>query len=81
MKTTAIQLIKGYRYFISPMLAPRCRFHPSCSEYAMTSFQDHHFFAALFLSIKRLLKCNPFHCGGYDPVPPSIKQKSSADSR
>ncbi|MBV1914650.1 MAG: membrane protein insertion efficiency factor YidD [Pseudomonadales bacterium] len=81
MKTIAISLIKGYRYFISPMRPPCCRFYPSCSEYAITAFKDHNFIYALFLSIKRVLKCNPFHTGGIDEVPPPIQQKSSTSTQ
>ncbi|MDF1643492.1 MAG: membrane protein insertion efficiency factor YidD [Pseudomonadales bacterium] len=81
MKAIAIALIKGYRYFISPMRPPCCRFHPSCSEYAITAFQDHNFIIALFLSVKRLLKCNPFHSGGYDAVPPPTQHKSSKNTQ
>ena len=81
MKTIAISLIKGYRYFISPMRPPCCRFHPTCSEYAIEAFQQHHFFYALFLSTKRLLKCSPLHEGGYDAVPPSTHPKTSANTQ
>ncbi|MBV1959654.1 MAG: membrane protein insertion efficiency factor YidD [Pseudomonadales bacterium] len=81
MKTIAISLIKGYRYFISPMRPPCCRFYPSCSEYAITAFQNHHFFNALFLSTKRILKCNPFHSGGLDEVPPLTKHKSPTSTQ
>ena len=65
----SVKLIKGYRYWISPFLPKSCRFHPSCSEYALESYQKLGFCRATFLSLLRLLKCNPFHPGGVDAVP------------
>lgn len=70
-----IFLIKGYRYFISPWLGPRCRFYPSCSSYALEALQAHPFFFALWIISKRLLKCHPWHAGGDDPVPQYRKLK------
>lgn len=64
-----LMLIKGYRYFISPLTGPRCRFYPTCSEYAMQAIKTHGPLIGLWLMIKRLLKCHPYHAGGYDPVP------------
>jgi len=68
-KNLCLLLIKGYRKFISPLFPPCCRFTPTCSEYALISFQRYGFFKGLWLSIKRVLKCHPWHPGGYDPVP------------
>ena len=65
----SVKLIKGYRYWISPFLPKSCRFHPSCSKYALESYQNLGFFRATYLSLLRLLKCNPFHTGGVDAVP------------
>jgi len=54
--------IKLYRFFISPLVGSCCRFQPTCSEYALKAFQEHSFFSALWLSVKRIAKCNPwFH--------------------
>jgi putative membrane protein insertion efficiency factor len=53
---------------LSPLFPPACRFFPTCSEYAKESFLKHGFFKGLYFSVKRLLKCHPFHPGGYDPV-------------
>lgn len=64
-----IKLIKGYQKYISPMMAPHCRFTPTCSQYALESFQRHGVVRGLILSTKRILKCHPFHAGGVDPVP------------
>lgn len=64
-------LLNMYRYFISPFLGigNRCRFHPSCSEYALIAIQQLPLHRGLTLSLGRLLRCHPFCTGGYDPVP------------
>lgn len=62
-------LIRGYRYAISPMLGVHCRFHPSCSEYALDALARHGGWRGSWLAMKRLARCNPWHSGGYDPVP------------
>jgi len=61
-------LIRGYQRFISPLFGPRCRFYPSCSQYCYEAIEKHGFFG-VFLGVKRIFKCHPFHPGGYDPVP------------
>lgn len=61
--------IYSYRYFISPLLPARCRFYPTCSEYAQQAIKKHNPIKASLLIIVRLLKCHPLHSGGYDPVP------------
>ncbi len=58
-----------YRFTISPLLGQRCRFYPSCSVYSITAIQKHGIIRGLFLTIKRLLKCHPWHSGGVDEVP------------
>ena len=62
-------IIKGYQLAISPLIGPRCRFAPTCSQYALESFEKHGFFRGLVLSLKRISKCHPFHAGGIDEVP------------
>lgn len=62
-------LIRLYQVLISPWLAKRCRFFPSCSHYAYDSFTRFGFAKGMFFTAKRLLKCHPFHEGGFDPVP------------
>ena len=65
----ALGLIRFYRKFISPMKRPCCRFLPTCSEYALEAFYRHGFLKGLFLSVRRIFRCNPFGKGGFDPVP------------
>lgn len=64
-----IALIRLYKMGISPLLSPSCRFTPSCSVYAMNAFEKHGLVRGFYLSAMRLLRCNPFCRGGYDPVP------------
>jgi len=69
MKTIAVFLIKLYRKYISPLKSPCCRFQPTCSQYALEAFEKRGFFVGLALTVWRILRCNPFGKGGYDPVP------------
>lgn len=62
-------LIRGYQLAISPMLGNRCRFHPSCSDYAIEALRRHGVFKGLWLAVRRVGSCHPWHPGGYDPVP------------
>lgn len=62
-------LIKGYRYFISPLLGQQCRFYPSCSDYAETAYQRFGVIKGTTLSVRRIVKCHPWHQSGIDPVP------------
>jgi putative membrane protein insertion efficiency factor len=62
-------MIALYRYGLSPLLGPSCRFYPSCSEYAQQAIARHGVLRGAWLASKRLLRCNPWHCGGHDPVP------------
>ena len=78
MKYVFIFLIKCYKKLISPLLPKTCRFTPTCSSYAIEALQIHGVFKGSYLSIKRILRCNPFCKGGYDPVPPKISKKESS---
>jgi len=68
-KRVMVSLIKAYRYWLSPFLPASCRFYPSCSAYALESYQRLGFWKGTYLSLRRILKCNPFYPGGVDPVP------------
>lgn len=63
--------IRLYRALLSPLLPKVCRFHPSCSAYAMQALEEHGPVRGLWLAARRLSKCHPFHPGGLDPVPPT----------
>ncbi len=69
--------IRAYQYLISPYLAPSCRYHPTCSEYAIEAFQRFGFIRGLILSVRRIVSCHPWHSGGHDPVPSSFTFKKS----
>ncbi|GAB2180956.1 membrane protein insertion efficiency factor YidD [Denitratisoma sp. agr-D3] len=62
-------LIRFYKLAISPFLGRSCRFYPSCSEYTLEALQKHGLVKGLWLSVKRIGRCNPWHSGGFDPVP------------
>jgi putative membrane protein insertion efficiency factor len=62
--------VNFYRRWISPVLPPSCRFEPSCSAYAVEALTTHGALRGSWLSVRRLLRCGPWHPGGYDPVPP-----------
>ncbi|MHB8878379.1 MAG: membrane protein insertion efficiency factor YidD [Myxococcaceae bacterium] len=62
--------IRAYRLLLSPLLPRACRFHPSCSAYALGALEVHGPFKGLYLAARRILRCHPFHPGGLDPVPP-----------
>ncbi len=69
MKRICIWLIRGYQRFISPLKPSCCRFTPTCSAYAIEAFTKRGFFVGMILTVWRILRCNPFCKGGYDPVP------------
>ncbi len=69
MRRLLIGCVKGYRYMISPLMANHCRFHPSCSSYAIQALEQHGAIKGCYLATRRLLRCHPFNPGGYDPVP------------
>lgn len=67
-KAFAIGLLKGYKYVISPVLPPSCRFYPTCSVYAIEAIEKYGLIRGGFLGLRRILRCHPFSRGGYDPV-------------
>ena len=79
MKNLLIQLIRAYRLLISPLFPPSCRFQPTCSQYAIEAVERFGALKGSWLAIKRILRCHPFHPGGYDPVPLVEPEKSIAD--
>ncbi|TAN64876.1 MAG: membrane protein insertion efficiency factor YidD [Methylobacter sp.] len=76
MRFILIAIIKFYKYFISPLLGDRCRFYPSCSSYSLEALQLHGAIIGSYLTLRRLLKCHPFHEGGIDPVPEKFGNKN-----
>ena len=68
-KRALLILIRFYQVAISPLLGPRCRFHPTCSAYALEAVTRYGALKGGWLSLRRILKCHPFHPGGFDPVP------------
>ncbi len=79
MKKLVLGIIWLYQAAISPMLGPRCRFYPSCSQYAVEAIKTHGLARGLFLTLHRLGKCHPFHPGGLDPVPNSAPKDVSEE--
>ena len=69
MKKACMAAIRFYQREISPLCPPRCRYIPTCSEYALEAVEKYGTVKGTFLATKRILRCNPFHKGGYDPVP------------
>jgi len=69
MRAFLILLIRGYRRFVSPILGPSCRYTPTCSQYAEEAVRRYGTWRGSYLAVRRLLRCHPFHAGGYDPVP------------
>ena len=69
MRSLIKAVIQAYRWLISPLLGPSCRFYPSCSAYALEAVDRHGALHGSWLAVRRLLRCHPFNAGGYDPVP------------
>ena len=72
MKQIALLLIRFYQRCISPLFPAMCRFYPTCSAYAFTAIERFGFFRGGWLALRRILKCHPFHPGGFDPVPEKL---------
>jgi putative membrane protein insertion efficiency factor len=69
MRRPALWLLRGYKKWVSPMLPPSCRYHPTCSEYAYEAVEKYGIIKGGRLALWRVLRCNPFGSSGWDPVP------------
>lgn len=74
-------LIGIYRQYISPLFPPSCRFQPSCSQYALEAIDRFGALKGSYLATKRILRCHPFHPGGYDPIPSSLEEMIEQNKR
>ncbi|TMK74472.1 MAG: membrane protein insertion efficiency factor YidD [Actinobacteria bacterium] len=70
----AVAGIRGYQWLLSPLVGSACRFAPTCSEYARLAVIDHGVFRGSWLALRRILRCQPFRAGGFDPPPPPRRQ-------
>jgi putative membrane protein insertion efficiency factor len=73
MKYVLIALLRGYRAVISPLYGQVCRYHPSCSAYALEAVTEYGSVRGSWMALRRLLRCHPWAPGGYDPVPPRVR--------
>ena len=69
MKALLLALLRAYQYAVRPLLGANCRFYPSCSDYAKEAIERHGAYHGAWLALRRVLKCHPYHPGGFDPVP------------
>ena len=74
VKKLILKMIRFYQKYISPMSPPTCRFYPTCSQYAIEAVEEHGAIKGSYLATRRILKCHPFHEGGFDPVPPKKRK-------
>jgi len=73
VKSVLLAGVRGYQYLVSPMLGNNCRFYPSCSQYALVALERFGFVRGTGLGLWRLVRCNPWNHGGYDPVPEALR--------
>ncbi|MCK4356808.1 membrane protein insertion efficiency factor YidD [Candidatus Bipolaricaulota bacterium] len=69
LKRLLLGIISLYQRFVSPLFSPRCRFYPTCSQYGAEAISKYGLFKGGYLALRRVLRCHPFHPGGFDPVP------------
>lgn len=74
-KKLSLYILMIYQKYLSPLKGPSCRFYPTCSTYAIEAIEKYGFFKGWKLGIIRILKCHPWHLGGYDPVPDEVNKK------
>lgn len=79
-KRLVVALIRGYQRYISPLLGPRCRFEPTCSHYAEQAIHRYGLSKGAWMALKRLLRCQPFSRGGYDPLPETQRASHTSNS-
>lgn len=79
LRRVVVLPIRFYRRILSPLKPRTCRFHPTCSQYALEAILSHGVLRGCYLATRRILRCHPFHSGGYDPVPPAREQNSAQD--
>ncbi len=81
MKTIFLALIRAYQYLLRPMLGSNCRFYPSCSDYAREAIEKHGALRGLWLAVRRVSRCHPYHPGGFDPVPLALPTRRARVKR
>ncbi len=82
LRAAAVWPLKAYQRYLSPLKgAPSCRFHPTCSSYAIEAIETHGVLKGTLMGIWRVLRCHPFHPGGFDPVPPRRSEGRNAPRR
>jgi putative membrane protein insertion efficiency factor len=69
MRPLLLGSVRAYQYLLRPMLGANCRFAPTCSDYALEAIERHGAWKGSWLAVRRILRCHPYHPGGYDPVP------------
>jgi len=79
MRRSLLRAIRAYQCWLSPLLGQRCRFHPSCSQYAAEAIERFGAGRGLWLAVRRLARCHPFAAGGLDPVPPATPKAGRRD--
>lgn len=72
MRLLFILIVRGYQVALSPLLPPSCRYHPTCSHYAIEALERHGVWRGGWLAIRRIARCHPFRAGGFDPVPDTL---------
>ena len=80
LRIIPIWMIRQYQNWLSPLIGPRCRFHPTCSQYGIEAIKLHGMLIGGWLTIKRILKCHPLHSGGFDYVPEKKSNKQHQES-